>query len=194
MKLLVGLGNPGEKYATTRHNVGWLVLDELARRQSITADRWQEKYEGQFVKTPLGADSVMLLKPQTMMNNSGQAVRKFKQWFHLHLDEVWVVFDDIDLPLGQIRIRKSGSSAGHNGLQSILEALGSANIPRFRLGIRGSTTPMDTAHYVLSPFNNDEQLIVTEMVRRGADAIESAITNGFRNTTEEPTTLDRVDE
>lgn len=180
MKLIIGLGNPGTRYERTRHNVGFRVCDELLRRSDAPDEAWKTKYQGQFVKTHLAGDGVILLKPQTMMNASDEAVLRFKKWFRIPLADCWIVLDDIDLPLGTIRIRAEGSSAGHKGLEAILTRLGSMAIPRFRVGVRGATPIRDAADYVLKPFAKVEEPMIDEAIIQTADAIEHGVTGGLR--------------
>lgn len=156
--LIIGLGNPGKQYEKTRHNAGFMVIDKLMSELRIT------NYEKNNPR-------VILAKPQTYMNESGQAVAKIARFYKIPLERIWIVYDDIDLPLGTLRIRKSGSSGGHNGAQSIIEALGSNKFPRFRLGIGPVPSGVDPADFVLSPFTKEEQKTTDEMIQRAASAI-----------------------
>ena len=135
MILIVGLGNPGEKYKNSRHNLGFMVLDELAREMlSLAKTKWQEnkKFNSQFIG--IGPKTI-LVKPQTMMNASGFAVAKVANFYHIEPAEIWVIHDDADLPLGRIKIRLGGGSGGHRGIDSMIEQLGTDKFVRFRLGI-----------------------------------------------------------
>lgn len=139
MKLIVGLGNPGSEYADTRHNIGYMILDKLAKELGEESARWNEQDKFQAVTARIG--DVLLVKPITFMNRSGEAVSAIMRFYKLSPADVWVIHDDIDLPMGKIRIREQGSSAGHNGVQSIINALGTNNFVRYRLGIgRGKAT------------------------------------------------------
>lgn len=159
MKLIVGLGNPGEAYRTTRHNLGFLALDRLAVVAGISFDTKKKKAlwgRGQY----LGED-VFLLKPQTFMNLSGEAVLFMASFFQIETDDVVVVCDDVNLAFGAIRIRKSGSAGGHNGLKSLIASLGSEDFVRLRLGVgEREDSQADLADYVLSPFSSDEMKIM----------------------------------
>ncbi len=178
MRLLLGLGNPGEQYRDTRHNVGFRVIDELARRWQIPVDRLEcNSLAGQ--KTGEG-DDILLVKPQTYMNRSGYAARCLAERHGLDPAAVLVVYDEVNLPLGKLRLRRSGSPAGHRGLESIIENLRTSEIPRLRLGVapEGGVTYEDLADFVLSPFAPEELEAVEEMVRRAADACEVWVREG----------------
>lgn len=159
MKLIVGLGNPGEAYRTTRHNLGFLALDRLADVAGISFDSKKKKAlwgRGSY----LGED-VFLLKPQTFMNLSGEAVLYLASFFHIATEDVVVVCDDINLAYGAVRIRKSGSAGGHNGLKSLIASLGSEDFVRIRLGVgERQDSQSDLADYVLSPFTADEMKLM----------------------------------
>ena len=148
MKVVVGLGNPGERYANTRHNVGFWVLDLLAKQNQVIG--WQQKFDGLIADCQMG-DRVYLLKPMTFMNRSGISVRKLVDFFKVEPKDLMVVCDDLSLPVGSIRIRAKGSSGGQNGLKDIVANLGTEEIPRLRIGI-GDRKQMDAATFVLSSF------------------------------------------
>lgn len=168
MRIVVGLGNPGREYAGTRHNVGFMVVDELARR--LTMSSFRRRFRSELGEGNLGGEKVVLVKPQTYMNLSGGAVRETVGWYHCPRDAVLVVLDDLDLPFGSLRLRASGSAGGHNGLASIIDQLGSNEIPRLKVGIgRGRSSA--TAH-VLARFSPEEQREIAEVVQRAADAVE----------------------
>jgi PTH1 family peptidyl-tRNA hydrolase len=176
MRLIVGLGNPGEKYRRTRHNAGFMVVDELAQRLPLGAleridDAWA-------VKTEIAGERVVLLKPQGFMNRSGPVVEAALRHFNVEPDRLIVVSDDVALPLGSLRIRARGSHGGQNGLRSIIESIGSEEFPRLRFGIGGSEPVLDLAGFVLSDFTDSEVLRVQEMVSRAADALSSLVENG----------------
>ena len=159
MKLIVGLGNPGEAYRTTRHNLGFLALDRLADVAGISFDSKKKKAlwgRGAYV-----GEDVFLLKPQTFMNLSGEAVLYLASFFHIATEDVVVVCDDINLAYGAVRIRKSGSAGGHNGLKSLIASLGSEDFVRIRLGVgERQDSQSDLADYVLSPFTADEMKLM----------------------------------
>jgi PTH1 family peptidyl-tRNA hydrolase len=170
MYLIVGLGNPGTKYENTRHNFGFKVLDFLADNQ-----KWENKYDSQFLKL----DDVILAKPQTFMNKSGEAVAQIIKFYPAA--ELIVIHDELDFELGAIRIQKNVSSAGHNGVQSIIDSIGTQDFIRFRLGTnnpdtRGSIPGED---YVLKDFTKDEEPIVKEVLEKTIQAIETLQTQGL---------------
>ena len=178
-QLIVGLGNPGTKYAQTRHNVGFDLLDILAKRWQISlSDRKQ--FQGIYGEG-FGRHNakVRLLKPQTFMNLSGQSVRATIDWFKLPPESVLVVYDDLDLPLGKIRLRLSGSAGGHNGMKSIISHLGTQNFPRVRIGIGKSAGEKDTISHVLGKFSAVETPIVSEVIYLVNDAIEMSLKQGM---------------
>lgn len=172
LRLVVGLGNPGSKYQLTRHNVGFLVVEELARRKAATW-RPEKKWNLEMAK----AGNLLLIKPLTFMNASGTAVRACTDFFRFAPSETLVVLDDLSLPLGKVRIRRGGSNGGHNGLGSVLQHLGTKEVPRLRLGI-GSPL-RDTVDYVLARFSAEELEVVVSMVLQAADAIESISDKGL---------------
>ena len=172
---VVGLGNPGERYASTRHNVGFMVVDELAARFRIT--RFEPRFFSLAAYRP-GSRPLWLVKPQTFMNLSGKAVAALSRQENLAPSQVLVVVDDVDLPLGQLRLRPRGGPGTHNGLRSVVEALGEG-FPRLRLGVRGARAWQDLAAYVLEPFDPEEQQLAAAMVRRAADCVEAALYEGI---------------
>jgi PTH1 family peptidyl-tRNA hydrolase len=169
MKLVVGLGNPGRKYAGTRHNLGYRVLDVLAKRHRV--ERKRLRFDGELAEVNLGREPAVLVAPQTFMNLSGRCVRQVVQFFQVPLGSLLVVCDDLNLPLGRIRIRAKGSPGGNRGLASIIEQLGNDEFPRLRIGIDRPET-VDAADFVLDRFTRDEQPVVDEAVDRAADAVE----------------------
>lgn len=178
-QLIVGLGNPGTKYAQTRHNVGFDLLDILAKRWQIGfSDRKQ--FQGIYGEG-FGSHNakIRLLKPQTFMNLSGQSVRSTIDWFKLAPESVLVVYDDLDLPLGKIRLRLSGSAGGHNGMKSMISHLGTQNFPRVRIGIGKSCGEKDTIAHVLGKFSTTEIPIVSDVIYLVNDAIEMSLKQGI---------------
>jgi peptidyl-tRNA hydrolase, PTH1 family len=178
-QLIVGLGNPGTKYAQTRHNVGFDLLDSLAKRWQIGfSDRKQ--FQGIYGEG-FGSNNakIRLLKPQTFMNLSGQSVRAVIDWFKLPPESVLVVYDDLDLPLGKIRLRLSGSAGGHNGMKSIISHLGTQDFPRVRIGIGKSCGEKDTISHVLGKFSTVETPIVSEVIYLVNDSIEMSLKQGM---------------
>ncbi len=172
---VVGLGNPGPEYASTRHNVGFAVVDELARR--LRAFSWRRAYLSLTARRPRGA-SLLLVKPQTYMNLSGEAFAALCRGEQLLPAQCLVVVDDVELPLGQLRLRASGGAGSHNGMRSIVAAVGEG-FPRLRLGIRGVDPWRDLADYVLADFTADETEAVAEMVSRAADCVEETLRAGI---------------
>lgn len=175
MTLIIGLGNPGGEYALTRHNAGFMLVDRLSAEYGIGLSI---KGKGLRGMGRIAGEEVALLKPLTYMNRSGQAVSEFLQLHPVGPENIIVAFDDCDLPLGKIRIRGGGGSGGHNGLASVIEALGTKDIPRIRLGI-GRPHDGDVVDFVLSPFHPDEQPALEGMLGRARDAVESIITCGM---------------
>jgi PTH1 family peptidyl-tRNA hydrolase len=176
MRLVVGLGNPGERYRRTRHNVGFMVLDALAARAGIR--RGRVECEAWVAEAELAEEHVLLVKPQTFMNRSGVSVEPLLRRHAEGPADVLVISDDVALELTQLRIRERGSHGGHNGLRSLIEALGNDEFPRIRVGIRRGDSPIDLAGYVLSDFDLDEVLVVQEVVGRAADAVECFLRDG----------------
>ncbi len=180
MYLIVGLGNPGREYAETRHNVGFMVIDRLCVQLNARLTRYQFKsltgeieYEGQ---------KLLLVKPQTYMNLSGQAVAGLVRFYKLPLAQLLVIHDDLDLPPGTLRLRPGGSSAGQKGVQSIIDQLGTAQFPRLRIGIGRPPGHMDAAAYVLQPFDREEWPIVSDALMRATQAVLSFVTVGLEKT------------
>ena len=191
MKLIVGLGNLGEKYANSRHNLGFMVLDELAEKMlPLSKTRWQidKKANSQFIKVD---SQLILVRPQTMMNASGFAVAKLASFYKVKPEDIWVVHDDIDLPLGKIKIRLGGAAGGHRGVESIIEQLGTDQFVRFRLGIghprlrpgfsgqagRGSDQLVEK--YVLRRFDVNDASKVKKVIKKAVQAIKVALDDGL---------------
>lgn len=173
MYIIVGLGNPGSKYERTRHNIGFLTVDELSRRHQIRVNKL--KFKASIGEGRIGGEKILLVKPQTYMNLSGQSVREVMDFYKVSHDKLFVIYDDIDLQVGQLRIRKHGSSGTHNGMRNIIYLCGYDDFPRFRIGISGEHRRADLADYVISNFSKDEIPAVAESIERCADAIEMAI-------------------
>lgn len=176
MRLVAGLGNPGERYRRTRHNVGFMVVDVLADRHGarnprVESDAW-------VAEISVGLEEVLLVKPLTFMNRSGAAVAPLLEARGLAPDAVVAVVDDVALDLGTLRVRERGTHGGHNGLRSISDVLGTDEYPRLRVGIKRGDPPADLAEYVLSDFADEEVLVVQEVVGLAADALECLIREG----------------
>lgn len=153
MKLVVGLGNKGREYENTRHNMGFMLVDRYLQYKNIT-DKFKEKFNAMYIETTINNEKVIFIKPMTYMNNSGIAVRAFLDFYKLNSEDVLVISDDLDLDLGKFRLRRNGSSGGHNGLKSIISHLGTDNFKRLRIGI--SNDKDDVINYVLSKFSKKE--------------------------------------
>lgn len=170
--LIVGLGNPGPRYAGNRHNVGFMVLDALAEHGQISISR--AKFKGQYGTGTLEGRSVVLLKPETFMNLSGQSVVPAAQFFGVAPADIWVVHDELDLPFGTLRLKIGGGHAGHNGLRSIAELSGSKDFVRLRVGI-GRPQHGSVSDYVLADFRGEDQEWLPDLVERGVDALRCAL-------------------
>lgn len=172
-KLIVGLGNPGIEYRETRHNIGFMVLDELARRLGVSFNE-EKRWHGQVAKLPGG----WLLKPQTFMNDSGRSVRHVSQFYKVPPGEMLAVYDDVDLPLGKLRFRLSGSAGGHNGMKSMISNLGTEAFPRLKLGIAtdtGRPAGDRLVGHVLGKFRDEERPTLNLVIQAATDAIISAL-------------------
>jgi peptidyl-tRNA hydrolase, PTH1 family len=181
VKVIVGLGNPGREYEMTRHNIGFLVLDELAGRAGVPFRRnWW--VPAQTAKGTIGGEAVRLVKPQTFMNRSGLAVGSALRKVRGKTGDLLVVFDDVALGWGQLRIRAQGSAGGHNGVQSVLDTLGDGAFGRIRIGIGPKPDSVSLSNYVLGTFSETEQQNLKDVVRRAADAVEMACTAGVEQT------------
>ena len=182
--LVVGLGNPGEKYANTRHNIGFLVAEELAIR--LGGKFTSNKYRALLLETRLGvgvdAPKIVIIKPQTYMNDSGDAVAPLAQYFNCAPERVIAIHDELDIPFDSLRVKIGGGDNGHNGLKSLTQSLGTAEYFRVRVGIGRPDTPQDTADYVLDRFAKSEKLALNDLIMRSCDAIESLIVKGLEVT------------
>jgi PTH1 family peptidyl-tRNA hydrolase len=174
--LVAGLGNPGREYASTRHNAGWMVVDELARRH---AGSWRSKFSGQLAECRLDASRFALVKPETYMNESGRSIAAAARFFKTPVETVLVVHDDVDLEEGRLQARLGGGLAGHNGLRSIAQALGSQDFLRLRVGVGrpGRGDRRSVADYVLAAFEPETD--VAGLVGRSADAVETIVRDGL---------------
>ena len=180
MKLIVGLGNPGRDYRETRHNIGFMVVDELARRHDLTFSMAPSQVPDAFVvkKYPGVAEGPLLLaKPLTFMNRSGEVVAALARYYDVATADLLVVLDDVDLPFGRLRARQRGSAGTHNGLRSIVDRLGTTDFPRLRLGVGRGDARRDLADHVLSKFERDEIAALESFIARAADAAEMFAAN-----------------
>ncbi|MEA4848809.1 MAG: aminoacyl-tRNA hydrolase [Clostridiaceae bacterium] len=179
MYLIVGLGNPGDKYRYTRHNVGFMVLDYFASAHNISISKI--KHKALLGEGLIGEEKVVLAKPQTYMNLSGESVYELMHWYKDDISRLIVVYDDADLDVGRIRIRPEGSSGTHNGMKSIIYILQTDKFPRIRLGIGKQPDYMDLADYVLGRFSDKEIPLMEEAVKSSSLAIEEIIKNGINS-------------
>lgn len=177
MKLIVGLGNPGARYHDTRHNVGFRVVDALARRWS--ADQWREQHQALVARVRQGDEPVLLAKPVTFMNLSGEAVAGLAGFYKVASPDVLVVLDEVALPLGRLRVGRGGSHGGHNGLKSVIARLGTADVPRLRIGVGRGDGQKELADHVLGAFAADERDEAEAAVLRAADAAVMFVTDGI---------------
>lgn len=170
MKCIIGLGNPGKKYANTRHNIGFLVIDELLKRTSMKMT--QHKFKCDFETVRIGGEKVLLVQPQTFMNLSGEGVRPLLDYFKIETENIAVIYDDLDLPTGRIRLREKGGHGGHNGIKSLITHLGTKEFKRIRIGIGRPIGQMAVVDYVLQMFQKEEEMEVKEAIMLAADASE----------------------
>jgi len=176
MKLIVGLGNPGSEYDGTRHNVGFEVIDLLARRHNISVTK--RNFKSVYGEGSIGGERVLLMRPMTYMNLSGEAVGAMARFYKLEPADVWVILDEVALAPGRIRLRFKGSAGGHNGMANIITVLHTQEIPRIRLGVGASKSGAMVGH-VLGRFRKEEYALIEEAVAQSADAIECALKEGF---------------
>lgn len=177
MKVVIGLGNPGDKYEGTRHNIGFDVIWELSRRWS--AGRPKSRFEAEVAEALVGSKKVLLVWPQTFMNLSGRSVGQLVKFFQLSPSDLLVICDDLNLKLGQLRLRPAGSSGGQKGLSSIIQSLGTERFPRLRVGIDRPASSEDVVHYVLAKFRKEELDSIDAAVRRAATGVEKWVTGGL---------------
>ena len=176
MKIIAGLGNPGKEYENTKHNVGFLTIDILAEKYDIKVNKI--KFKGLIGEGMIGTEKVILVKPQTYMNLSGQCVREIVAFYKLDMEDLVVIYDDIDLPMGNLRIRKKGSAGTHNGMRSIIYDLQDDGFPRVRVGIGGERKG-DLANYVISGFSGDDRKLIEEAIVKAADAVTCLVEYGI---------------
>ncbi|MER2079270.1 peptidyl-tRNA hydrolase [Psychrobacillus psychrotolerans] len=177
MKIIVGLGNPGKQYEATRHNIGFHVIDELSKRLDIPLT--QSKFNGMYGIGHVGTEKVMLLKPLTYMNLSGECIVPMMDYYEVNDDEIVVIYDDLDLQVGKLRLRQKGSAGGHNGIKSIIQHLGSQEFNRIRIGVDRPKNGMKVPDYVLSNFSEDEKIEMIHAVKNSANACEDWVTKKF---------------
>lgn len=183
MKLIVGLGNPGEKYTKTRHNLGFEILDELTKKLNLVDWQMENKFKAELITS----DQLILVKPQTFVNQSGLAIKLLTTYYKLPSTDVIVIHDDLDLPLGKIKVRMGGAAAGHHGVESIINALGSDQFIRVRLGIGNLRSQsgehkaihFNAEHFVLEPFIHSEKSPVKHMLKQAVKALQILLEKGL---------------
>lgn len=176
MKMIAGLGNPGAEYAQTKHNVGFMLLDTLAKH--LEAPEWKTKRDALVTETRIGAEKALLVKPLTYMNDSGRAIGPLLTWYKLRPEDLIVAYDDMDIPVGMIRIRKKGSAGGHNGMKSVLYHMQDENFPRVRIGIGRPPVGWTVIKHVLTPFSPDDRILIDEVIDRLVPAVECIVRDG----------------
>jgi PTH1 family peptidyl-tRNA hydrolase len=177
MKMIVGLGNPGSRYERNRHNIGFQIVDELADAHGLSFDKRQHK--AKIASGWIGEQRVLLVKPQTFMNLSGEAVQPLAAYYKIDPADLIVIFDDLDLPTGKLRLRPFGGAGGHNGMKSIIQRLGTNEFPRLRVGIDRPPGRMDPAAYVLQDFSSSEEEIMVQVRDRARQALECWLEAGI---------------
>ncbi|KPB03493.1 peptidyl-tRNA hydrolase [Bacillus sp. CHD6a] len=177
MKVFVGLGNPGRQYEETRHNIGFMVIDELADKWNIPLT--QSKFKGIFGQGTINGEKVLLVKPLTYMNLSGECVRPLLDFYKLDVEDLVVIYDDLDLPAGKLRLRQKGSAGGHNGIKSLIQHLQTQNFDRIRMGIDRPKNGPSISDYVLGRFHADERPAIDDSVKKAAEACEESLSKEF---------------
>lgn len=177
MKLIIGLGNPGKPYEFTRHNIGFDVIDALAKEWNAPLN--QSKFNGMYATVHRPEGKVILLKPLTYMNLSGECVRPVMDYFDIAIEDIVVIYDDLDLETGKLRLRGKGSAGGHNGIKSLIQHLGTQEFNRIRVGVDRPPAGMKVADYVLAKFSKDDQIIVQDAISKCCDAVEVSLNKPF---------------
>lgn len=179
MKAIFGLGNPGEKYRKTRHNIGFRIVEEFASKNNFPNFKLLKRFNAEISEKVLGGEKNLLVKPQTFMNLSGKSVKSLTNFYHLPTTNSYLIHDDIDLPLGKIRIAISRGGAGHRGVESTIKELGTKNFVRLRIGIQpGTGKPRNVERFVLQKFNNEEEKIVKNVIKKIVEIIEMVLKEG----------------
>ncbi|MCU5747033.1 aminoacyl-tRNA hydrolase [Staphylococcus sp. SQ8-PEA] len=180
MKCIVGLGNVGKRFELTRHNIGFEVIDYLIERNHLKLDK--QKFKAAYTIERVNGEKVMFVEPLTMMNLSGEAVAPLMNYYNIEIDELLVLYDDLDLPQGQVRLRQKGSAGGHNGMKSIIKMIGTDQFKRIRIGVGRPTQGMSVPDYVLQKFSQAEMQTMDKVIEHSAKAVESFIeANRFEN-------------
>lgn len=177
MKLIIGLGNPGKPYEHTRHNIGFDVIDALSLKWGAPLN--QSKFNGMYASVHRPEGKVILVKPLTYMNLSGECVRPLMDYFDIEVEDIVVIYDDLDLETGKLRLRQKGSAGGHNGIKSLIQHLGTQEFDRIRVGVSRPPAGMKVADYVLSKFSKDDQPVVEDAIKKSCDAVEAALVKPF---------------
>ncbi|MCZ0703603.1 PTH1 family peptidyl-tRNA hydrolase [Natronobacillus azotifigens] len=177
MKCIVGLGNPGRKYKQTRHNIGFWVIEEVAKRNGWTLNK--QKFQGEYTLEIVNQEKIILLEPLTYMNLSGESVRPLMDFYELAPEDILVIYDDLDLPTGKIRLRQKGGHGGHNGIRSIIDQLGSKSFNRLRIGIDRPAPHMTVTDHVLGKFDKEQLPMIEEAVDQAANACEAWMSQPF---------------
>lgn len=177
MYAVIGLGNPGLKYRGTRHNVGFDAIDALANRNNISISKI--KHKAIYGETNISGEKVLLIKPQTYMNNSGMTVLDVQKFYKIPIENIIVIYDDIDIDVGSLRIRKKGSGGSHNGMRSIINHLQNDNFPRVRIGVGRPENNEDLADFVLNKFSKDDRIVIDDIIEDAALSVEEIIKSGI---------------
>jgi peptidyl-tRNA hydrolase, PTH1 family len=177
MYLIAGLGNPGKKYQHTRHNLGFMVIDELASRLGVSS--FKDKSRSLIAESRIDNQKVILVQPQTFMNDSGSAVKGLMDWYKIKADHLILIYDDVDLEVGQLRLREKGNAGGHRGVESVIESVGTTQFARVRIGISREELTGDVSDYVLQKIPPSQQDKLAEAVVDAAESVESIVSNGL---------------
>jgi PTH1 family peptidyl-tRNA hydrolase len=188
MKLIIGLGNPGKEYENTRHNVGFKCVDLLCEKLSAPPFALQKKFDALVTEVDYKGEKILLAKPQTFMNASGDSVQKLFNFYHCEHGDLWIIYDDIDLELGKIRVRPNGSPGSHNGMKSTVSSLGFNGFPRIRIGIesRGVLAPkeQEISSFVLHAFSKEEDVLARNAIKNASEALLTGLTEGVKTAQE----------
>ena len=179
MKLIVGLGNPDEEYMYTRHNMGFLAIDEICKKEEIKVSK--KKFSGEYVKCKIGLEEVILLKPLTYMNLSGKSVIECAKFFKIKNNDIILIYDDIDIPVSEVKIKKKGSAGTHNGMKSVIECLGTIEFPRVRIGIGNPEHKGDLINYVIGKVSEEELDKLKIGVIKAKEAVYHILNKGLDN-------------
>jgi len=176
MKLIVGLGNPGKEYENTPHNAGFIIIEEI-KKEVAEKNNWEfnKKFDAEIIKSEIEDEKIILAKPQTFMNNSGETVAKIVAYYKIKPEDIIIVHDDLDIPLGKLRIKEEGSSAGHNGIESVIQVLGTRKFIRVRIGIEKTNKKIPSEKYVLQKIKSLENLL---NAKKAAEAVLAIVKNG----------------